>query len=444
MGLLLVVATLLITVYGIPVYVMMPLNTITNDGRLNTNLPLDQWFQQIKQGGVDGVMCDIWWGIVEGAGPRQYNWGAYQQLLNKIQQNGLHLQATISFHSCGGNVGDTCSIPLPSWVLSVGNGNPDIFYTDQHGHRDKEYLTLGVDNQALFSGRTPVQMYTDYVNSFVQNFKSLLGSTITQVQISLGPAGEMRYPSYQLAYWNFPGVGEFQCYDKYMLANLQQAANAAGHPEWGKRGPSNAGGYDCNPCQDSSGCPFFSNGFDNFGSPYGQFFLTWYSNQLLNHGDSILGSIRNVVRGYNVTLAAKVSGIHWQFNTPSHGAELTAGYKNDKGQAYSAVSQLFKKHDVTFDFTCFEMRDSEQPGNACSSPEGLVYQSLRAADSFNLKYAGENALPRYDQTAYNTIQYESTRVFKINAFTYLRLDGNLVGGGNWNTFKQFVTNMQNL
>jgi beta-amylase len=39
----------------------------------------------------------------------------------------------MSFHQCGGNVGDQCNIDLPSWVLSVGNNNPDIFYTDQHG-----------------------------------------------------------------------------------------------------------------------------------------------------------------------------------------------------------------------------------------------------------------------------------------------------------------------
>ena len=40
--------------------------------------------------------------------------------------------------------------------------------------------------------------------------------------------------------------------------------------------------------------------------------------------------VSNFSLGTGVELAAKVSGIHWQFNTPAHGAELTAGYKNDK------------------------------------------------------------------------------------------------------------------
>ncbi len=33
----------------------------------------------------------------------------------------------------------------------------------------------------------------------------------------------------------------FQCYDKYMLADLDQAAIAAGQPDWGNGGPDNAG-----------------------------------------------------------------------------------------------------------------------------------------------------------------------------------------------------------
>ena len=29
-----------------------------------------------------------------------------------------------------------------------------------------------------------------------------------------------------------PGIGEFQCYDRFMLDSLRAAAEAAGHPEW--------------------------------------------------------------------------------------------------------------------------------------------------------------------------------------------------------------------
>lgn len=60
------------------------------------------------------------------------------------------------------------------------------------------------------------------------------GDVITEITVGLGPAGELRYPSYPEGdgRWRFPGVGEFQCFDRYMMASLCRAAEAAGHPEW--------------------------------------------------------------------------------------------------------------------------------------------------------------------------------------------------------------------
>jgi beta-amylase len=35
--------------------------------------------------------------------------------------------------------------------------------------------------------------------------------TITEIEVGLGPCGELRYPSYaQTQGWIFPGIGEFQ------------------------------------------------------------------------------------------------------------------------------------------------------------------------------------------------------------------------------------------
>ena len=38
----------------------------------------------------------------------------------------------MSFHECGGNVGDACDIPLPPWVISAGKQN-DAFYKGTFG-----------------------------------------------------------------------------------------------------------------------------------------------------------------------------------------------------------------------------------------------------------------------------------------------------------------------
>lgn len=420
---------------------MMPLDTVTTSGKLTySNSTLNSWFSQLKSGGVDGVNVDVWWGVVEISTPHQYNWEPYLELASIVKSNGLKLQMTMSFHKCGGNVGDNCNVPLPTWIQSIGNSNPNIYYTDREGHHDTEYLSLGVDQQKLFQGRSAVDIYYDFMHSFAGNFSSYLGNVITDVQVGLGPAGELRYPSYQLDRWTFPGIGEFQCYDSYMLNSLKSAASAAGHPEWGNGGPSNAGTYNNWP--DDTG--FFNyNGYDNFASSYGQFFLNWYTNSLVTHGDLILSKASSVFSKYSgLKITAKISGIHWQYKHYSHAAELTAGYKNEYGTGYNVFAQLFAKYNVGFDFTCLEMKDSEQQNCNCA-PEELVHQTENTAKTYGVYYYGENALQRYDSTAYNTILYESYYTGQaIHGFTYLRLTNDLLyNSGYWNTFTSFVKSM---
>lgn len=49
------------------------------------------------------------------------------------------------------------------------------------------------------------------MKSFRENMVEFLDGTITDIEVGLGPAGEMRYPSYpQNQGWVFPGIGEFQ------------------------------------------------------------------------------------------------------------------------------------------------------------------------------------------------------------------------------------------
>ncbi len=48
--------------------------------------------------------------------------------------------------------------------------------------------------------------------SFRRELGPLLGSTIVDVSIGLGPDGELKYPAHPPGggRWNFPGIGEFQ------------------------------------------------------------------------------------------------------------------------------------------------------------------------------------------------------------------------------------------
>jgi beta-amylase len=64
----------------------------------------------------------------------------------------------MSFHKCGGNIGDDMAIPLPNWVAEIGCANPDIYFTNRDGMRNTECLTWGVDKVRVLQGRTALEV----------------------------------------------------------------------------------------------------------------------------------------------------------------------------------------------------------------------------------------------------------------------------------------------
>ena len=72
------------------------------------------------------------WGICERHGPKQYDFSAYIELFKKARKHGLKVQAVMSFHAGGGNVGDgSCDIPLPPWVLEVSQPDDLLWLTSK-------------------------------------------------------------------------------------------------------------------------------------------------------------------------------------------------------------------------------------------------------------------------------------------------------------------------
>lgn len=72
----------------------------------------------------------------------------------------------MSFHECGGNVGDDVHIPLPGWVREIGQSNGDIFFTDREGIRNFECLTWGIDKERVLRGRTAVEVLHSFMTCF--------------------------------------------------------------------------------------------------------------------------------------------------------------------------------------------------------------------------------------------------------------------------------------
>ncbi|WMV48135.1 hypothetical protein MTR67_041520 [Solanum verrucosum] len=433
---------------GVPVFVMMPLDSVKMDHTVNRKKAMNASLQALKSAGVEGIMMDVWWGLVERDAPGEYNWGGYAELMEMAKKHGLKVQAVMSFHQCGGNVGDSCTIPLPRWVVEEMEKDPDLAYTDQWGRRNFEYVSLGCDTLPVLKGRTPVQCYSDFMRGFRDRFENLLGDTIVEIQVGMGPAGELRYPSYpeKDGVWKFPGIGAFQCYDKYMISSLQSAAEAFGKPEWGHTGPTDAGQYNNWP-EDTN---FFKKEGGGWDSQYGEFFLTWYSEMLLNHGERILQSAKAIFEDKGVKISVKIAGIHWHYGTRSHAPELTAGYYNTRNRdGYLPIAQMLARHGAVFNFTCVEMRDHEQPQDALCAPEKLVRQVALATQEAQVPLAGENALPRYDDYAHEQILQASS--LNINdqsgdremcAFTYLRMNPDLFHPDNWRRFVAFVKKMK--
>jgi len=453
-----------------PVFVMLPLDVISRDGQLQHVQALDVSLQTLKKIGVEGVMIDVWWGIVEREGPGLYDWKAYVELLRMVKKADLKLNAVMSFHACGANVGDYFRVTLPKWVLEAAEKDPDLFFTDQYGYRNPECISLWADNAKTLDGRTPLESYRDFMQSFRDEIEARgLMDVVEEISVGCGPCGELRYPAYpenkispNSSQWQFPGIGEFQCYDQRALGNLARAGSEAGHIEWGGAGPHDAGGYNNLPHETG----FFRAQHGSWDSEYGQFFLSWYSGELVEHGDRMLRCARSVFEeecGDCPTIAIKCAGVHWWYNSRSHAAELTAGYFNTRSgdnvperDGYEPIVKICGRHGARLNFTCTEMRDIEHPFFSRCGPEGLLRQIRAAAARYGVKVAGENALCRFDQDAYDKIitncrgEGSDRELWRQGAllppmasFTFLRLSKELFEDDNFNSFVHFVARMAN-
>lgn len=65
--------------------------------------------------------------------------------------------------------------------------------------------------------------------------------------------------------------------------------------------------------------------------------------------------------------------------------------------------QVLAEFKGRLSFTCVEMRDCEHPPEGRCSPQGLLQQVLETAEHYGVPLAGENALQRYDEHAFDRI-----------------------------------------
>ncbi|XP_020247172.1 LOW QUALITY PROTEIN: beta-amylase 2, chloroplastic-like [Asparagus officinalis] len=428
----------------VPVYVMLPLGVINMKCELVDPEGLMKQLRTLKSIDVDGVMVDCWWGIVEGRAPQEYNWHGYKRLFHIVRDLRLKLQVVMSFHECGGNIGDDVCIPLPHWVAEIGRSNPEIYFTDKEGRRNPECLSFGIDKERILRGRTAIEVYFDYMRSFRIEFDEYFeDGIISKIEVGLGPCGELRYPSYPVKHgWRYPGVGEFQCYDQFLMKSLRNCRRSKGHSFWHK-GAQITQSYNSQPRETG----FFCDGGE-YDSYYGRFFLAWYSQELVDHADRVLSLAKLAFE--DTCISAKISGVHWWYKTASHAAELTAGFYNPCNRdGYASIASVLKKHGVMLNFTYSELHTINQKQDlpeALADPEGLRWQVLNAAWDVSIPVVSENAFPCYERGWYNKILEEAKPLNDpdgrhLSAFTYLRLSPVLMERHNFLEFERFVKRM---
>ncbi|PUZ58877.1 hypothetical protein GQ55_5G542500 [Panicum hallii var. hallii] len=431
---------------GAPVYVTLPADAVGPGGRVARRRAMGASLAALAAAGVAGIAFELWWGVVERQGPGEYDWAGYLDLAAMARRHGLRVRAILAFHQCGAGPHDPLWIPLPQWVLEEMDKVPDLSYTNRYQQRNKEYISLGCDSLPVLKGRSPMQAYSDFMRSFRNTFEDYLGAIVTEVQVGMGPGGELRYPSCPTEKLSQPGssseLGEFQCYDKFMQASLSAHAQILGIQKWGSGGSIGRDGSQQN-LEESS---FFRADGGYWDTPYGRFFLEWYSGMLVLHGERLCMIADTIFSGTGVTISGKVAGIHWHYYTCAHPSELTAGYYNTLlRDGYLPIAQMFAKYKAALCCGCFDLRDTEKT-NPESSPEGTLRQLVGAAKMCNLPLNGENSVTRLDDASLNQV-IRSSRLYSGRSsgtsfsFNYVRMNKSLFEFHNWSRFTKFVRQM---
>lgn len=418
---------------GVRLYVGLPLDAVSNSNVVNHARAIAVGLKALKLLGVEGVELPIWWGVVEKEAMGKYDWSGYLALVEMVHKVGLKLHVSLCFHGS-----KHPKIPLPDWVMKIGEHNPSIFFTDRTGQQYKECLSLAVDEVPVLEGKTPVQVYNDFCESFKLSFSSFIGSAIDGISMGLGPDGDLRYPSYQgiSRSSKVPGVGEFQCCDKSMLALLKEHAETTGNPLWGLGGPHDAPAYEASP----NG--FFKDHGGSWESPYGDFFLSWYSGLLVRHADRILSLASSAFGDSEVAISGKVPLVHQWYKTRSHPAELTAGFYNTQNRdGYEAIAEVFAQHSCKMILPGMDLSDEGQRQESLSSPEQLLGQIWSACKKHGVEVSGENSSD-VACGGFEQIRKHLSGVDAAHAFFYQRMGAYFFSPEHFPSFTQFVRSMK--
>lgn len=361
--------------------------------------------------GVDAVSVDVWWGDVERRDNR-FRWGYYDRVFDEITRAGLDLAPILSFHQCGGNVGDDYTSLLPDWLWKkyagrrldgVRVGPRGLQHRSEQGNWSRETVSGWAD-------RLVAREYADFTRAFAARFDREYGRHVTELNVSLGPSGELRYPSYNSHDEDsgYPTRGALQSYSPLAQADFRRwtlrkyGSLARVNRAWGTSLRSRAGIASPQRAE-----RFFRSGA-YAGTRYGTDYVDWYNGSLVRHGKRMLTTVTRAL-GNDLRYADigyKVPGIHWQMGEGSdfpRATEVTTGLIQTSvredlwrtGHGYDKVVRLAgrvpTRREVVMHFTALEMADGDTDP-AWSLAKTLVTWVGDYAARVGTPLKGENAL----------------------------------------------------
>ncbi|RWW27095.1 hypothetical protein BHE74_00020602 [Ensete ventricosum] len=100
------------SVQGARVFVALPPDAVGPSGQMPRKKMMGASFRALSAAGVEGVVVECWWGIVEREAPGVYDWGGYMDSVMLAHRCGLKVRAIMAFHQWGTGPGD------PGWSIS--------------------------------------------------------------------------------------------------------------------------------------------------------------------------------------------------------------------------------------------------------------------------------------------------------------------------------------
>ncbi|WVZ66985.1 hypothetical protein U9M48_016132 [Paspalum notatum var. saurae] len=366
-------------------FVGLPIDSVTDGATVNSAAAIAAGIRAVRLLGADGVELPVFWSVAQPESPERFSWAGYQAVADMVRAEGLSLRVSLRTHGTPGG-----GVPaLPSWVSGVGADDPDIFFTDRSGGRHEGCLSFAIDELPVLHGKSPLQLYEAFYRGFAGAFEEFLeDSTITDVTVGLGAHGVLRYPSYPPGSdaRTFTGVGEFQCFDKYMLAG-------------GARRPRPGHGQAAV--------------FGGAGKP-----------------------------APAVELSAKIPFMHWWHGAGSRPAEAAAGfYKSGRKNGYSPVAKMFARHGCTMVVPGMDVCMNKQHHSAGSSPDQLLVQIKNACRRHGARIAGENAsLVMTHTSSFSRIRTNvlTTDLMRPRHFTYQRMGADFFSPHHFPRFMEFL------